>query len=287
MKYAFIRKYADQFRVTVMTRVLEVSRSAYYRWLRGDEPGPRAKARAKLDALVKATFEHFARRYGAPRITRHLNDGGHSCDEKTVAASLRRQGLRAKAAKRFKATTSSDHGRPVAQNVLAQDFTASGPNQKWVGDITYLWTDEGWVYLAVILDLHSRQVIGWAMDKTMTAQLVCDALQMALWRRQMPRGVIMHTDRGSQYCSHQYQRMLRKHALICSMSGTGNCYDNACAESFFHSLKIEAIYGNRYPTREKVRREVFKYIETFYNTTRLHSFLGYVSPSQFEMDAVA
>ena len=170
MKYAFIQRHADQFRVTVMTRVLEVSRSAYYRWLRGGEPGPRARARAELDRLVRAAFEHVKSRYGAPRITRHLNDNGHGCDEKTVASSLRRQGLRAKAAKRFKATTKSDHGRPVAENVLAQDFSTTGPNQTWAGEITYLWTDEGWVYLAVILDLHSRQVIGWAMDRTMTAR---------------------------------------------------------------------------------------------------------------------
>jgi len=178
VKYAFIRNHAGQFSITVMTRVLEVSRSAYYRWLRAGEAGPRAKARAraKLDALVKAAFERFKGRYGAPRITRHLNDDGHGCDEKTVASSRRRQGLRAKAAKRFKATTNSNHSRPVAENVLAQDFTTTGPNQKWVGDITYLWTDEGWVYLAVILDLQSRQVIGWAMDKTMTAKLACDAL---------------------------------------------------------------------------------------------------------------
>lgn len=287
MKYAFIREHAGEFRITLMTRVLAVSRSAYYRWLRCGEPGPRANARTQLDALVKATFEHFRSRYGSPRITRHLNDNGHRCDEKTVAASLRRQGLRAKAAKRFKATTKSDHTRAVADNVLAQDFSTTGPNEKWAGDITYLWTDEGWVYLAVILDLHSRQVIGWAMEKTMTAQLVCDALQMALWRRKMPRGVIMHTDRGTQYCSKQYQRMLRKHRLICSMSGTGNCFDNACAETFFHSMKIEAIYGNRYPTRQSVRQEVFEYIETFYNTIRLHSSIGYVSPLQFEMAAVA
>ena len=155
MKYAFIRSHAGQFRITVMTRVLEVSRSAYYRWLRGGEPGPRARARAKLDALVKDAFEQFKSRYGAPRLTRHLNDSGHSCDEKTVASSLRRQSLRAKAAKRFKATTKSDHGRPVAGNVLAQDFYAARANEKWAGDITYLWTDEGWVYLAVLLDLHS------------------------------------------------------------------------------------------------------------------------------------
>ena len=251
------------------------------------EPGPRARARAELDALVKGTFVHFKSRYGAPRITRHLNDNGQPCDEKTVASSLRRQGLRAKAAKRFKATTKSDHGRPVADNVLEQDFTAAKANEKWAGDITYLWTDEGWVYLAVFLDLHSRRVVGWAMDKTMTAQLVCDALQMALWRRKRPQGVIVHTDRGSQYCSRRYQQLLAKHGLICSMSSTGNCFDNACAETFFHSMKIEAIYGNRYPTRQSVRQEVFEYIETFYNTTRLHSSLGYVSPSQFEMAAVA
>ena len=287
MKYAFIRDHAGHFRVTVMTRVLEVSRSAYYRWPRRREPGPRAQARTQLDAQVKPAFEHFKSRYGSPRITRHLNGNGHGCDEKTVATSMRRQGLRAKAARRFKATTKSGHGRPVAENVLAQDFSTSGPDEKCAGDITYLCTDEGWVYLAVLLDLHSRQVIGWAMDKTMSAKLVCDALQMALRRRRKPRAVIFHTDRGSQYCSNQYQRMLRKHGLICSLSGTGNCYDNACVETFFHSLKLEAIYGHRYPTSDSVRQEVFEYIETFYNTTRLHSSLGYVSPSQFELAAVA
>jgi len=152
---------------------------------------------------------------------------------------------------------------------------------------TYLWTDEGWVYLAVILDLHSRQVIGWAMDKTMTSKLVCDALQMALWRRKMPQGVIVHTDRGSQYCSKAHQRILRRHHLVCSMSGKGNCYDNACAESFFHSMKIEAIYGERFPTRRSIQQEVFEYIETFYNTIRQHSTLGYISPDAFEAAAVA
>ena len=278
---------SGEFSVVMMAQVLKVSRSGYYRWRRGREPGPRAKARQALDVLVREAFEHFRCRYGAPRITRHLSDNGQPYDEKTVAGSLKRQGLRAKGAKRFKATTDSNHNRPVAENLLEQDFTAQAANEKWAGDITYLWTDEGWVYLAVVLDLYSRQVVGWAMDKTMTANLVCDALQMALWRRKMPMGVIVHTDRGSQYCSNAYQDLLRKHGLICSMSAKGNCYDNACAETFFHSLKIEAIYGNRYRTRNHIRQEVFEYIETFYNTTRLHSSLGYVSPSQFERAAVA
>ena len=169
-----------------MARVLGVSRSGFYYWRTRTGPGPRAQAQAQLDELVAAAFEHFKGRYGAPRITRHLAEQGRCYDAKTVASSLRRQGLRAKAAKRFKATTDSNHTRPVAENVLEQDFTAERANEKWVGDITYLWTDEGWVYLAVILDLYSRQVIGWSMDKTMTAKLVCDALQMALWRRKMP-----------------------------------------------------------------------------------------------------
>lgn len=270
-----------------MARVLGVSRSGFYYWRRRSEPGPRAEAQATLDELVAAAFHHFRRRYGAPRITRHLREQGHCYDGKTVASSLRRQGLRAKAAKRFKATTDSNHNRPVAENLLEQDFSAERPNQKWAGDITYLWTDEGWVYLAVILDLYSRQVIGWAMNKTMTAKLVCDALQMALWRRKMPQGVIVHTDRGSQYCSKRYQRMLRRHDLVCSMSGKGNCYDNACAETFFHSMKIEAIYGEQFPTRHSIRQEVFEYIETFYNTIRQHSTLGYISPAAFEATAVA
>ena len=270
-----------------MARVLGVSRSGFYHWRKHLEPSPRAVARAKLDELVIAAFHHFRGRYGAPRVTRYLGELGHCYDDKTVASSLRRQALRAKAAKRFKATTDSNHNRPVAENVLEQNFAAERPNEKWAGDITYLWTDQGWVYLAVILDLYSRQVIGWAMDKTMTAKLVCDALHMALWRRNLPEGVIVHSDRGSQYCSQAYQRMLRQHHLLCSMSGKGNCFDNACVESFFHSMKIETIYGERFPTRQSIRQEVFEYIETFYNTTRQHSTLGYISPEAFEAALVA
>ena len=204
-----------------------------------------------------------------------------------VALSLQRQGLRAKAARKFKATTQSKHNLPVADNLLKQDFTASQPNQKWAGDITYLWTNEGWYYLAVVLDLYSRKVIGWAMSERMTAHLVCDALTMALFRRKHPKSVIVHTDRGSQYCSHDYQTLLREHGLICSMSAKGCCYDNACSESFFHSLKVEAIHGERFETRQQIRETVFEYVEVDYNRQRLHSYLGYKSPDEFEQQKIA
>ena len=170
---------------------------------------------------------------------------------------------------------------------MEQDFTAEAPNQKWVCDITYLWTGEGWLYLAVVLDLFSRMVVGWAMDKRMKAGLVCDALQMALWRRRMPKGVIAHSDRGSQYCSRMYQALLARHDLLCRMSGKGNCYDNAVPESFFHTLKVETIHGEDFATREAMRRTVFEYIEDDYNRSRRRSANGYISPLAFEDKMVA
>ena len=190
--------------------------------------------------------------------------------------------LRAKAAKKFKATTNSNHNLPVAPNLLDQDFIATAPNQKYVGDITYLWTDEGWLYLATVIDLYSRLVVGWAMSERMTAQLVCDALKMALWRRRMPTGVIVHSDRGSLYCSGAYQAVLAEHGLICSMSGKGNCYDNACAESFFATLKKQAVYGHALKTRDQMRQHVFEFIEMYYNRIRRHSANNWVTPVEFE-----
>jgi transposase InsO family protein len=240
-----------------------------------------------LDDAVKTAFETKKGRSGSPGLTRDLSDAGQHYDRKTVATSMRRQGLRAKAAKKFKATTNSKHSLPVAPNLLQQDFTAAAPNRKYVSDITYLWTDEGWLYLATVIDLYSRLVVGWAMSERMTTQLVCDALQMALWRRRMPTGVIVHSDRGSQYCSATYQALIRKHGLLCSMSAKGCCYDNACAESFFHTLKVEAIHGERFATREEMRQTVFEYIEVDYNRTRRHSANGYISPEAFEAQRVA
>ena len=283
-----MERYSGEFSLSAMSRVLNVSRSGFYAWRnRKHRPSPRQVARERLDREVKVAFTARKGRYGAPRLTLDLVDAGFPRDRKTVAASLSRQGLRAKAARKFKATTQSRHSLPVAPNLLFQDFSATAPDRKWAGDITYLWTDEGWLYLAVVLDLYSRRVIGWAMSERMTADLVCDALRMALWRRGNPSGVIVHSDRGSQYCSGDYQAVISKHQLRCSMSAKGNCYDNACVESFFHSMKVEAIHGERFPTRESARRVVFEYIEIDYNRIRRHSANGYLSPEAFEAQLVA
>ena len=196
---------------------------------------------------------------------------------------MRDNGWRAKAAKKYKATTNSKHTLPVAPNLLEQNFHAEAPNQKWVSDITYLWTDEGWLYLAVVLDLHSRLVVGWAN----TSKLVCDALTMALWRRKRPSGVIVHSDRGSQYFSREYQRLLRDNHLICSMSKKGDCYDNAAMESWNHSFKVEAIHGEKLSTRDDTKAHVFEYIDVYYNRKRLHLKLGYLNPEAFEAKQVA
>ena len=271
-----MRVHEAEFRVQLMCRVLGVSPSGYYAW-RERLPSKQAQARAALDAQVRGEFERRKGRAGAPRLSRHLERG-----RRQVAQSLRGQGLRAKAARKFKATTNSNHSLPVAENLLQQDFTAQRPNKVWVGDITYIATDEGWLYLAVVLDLFSRKVVGWSMSERMTATLVCDALRMALFRRKRPHGVIMHTDRGSQYCSREHRALLDQNGLIASMSAKGNCYDNAAMESWNHSLKVEAIHGERFATRIEAKAQVFDYIEVDYNRNRLHSTLGYVSPEQFE-----
>lgn len=237
MKYATIKAHEAEFRVRLMCRVLDVSSGGYYAW-RSRTPSEQAQTRAALDATVREEFKRRKGRAGAPRLSRHLGRG-----RRQVAQSLRRQGLRAKAARKFKATTNSNHSLPVAENLLQQDFTAQRPNQVWVGDITYIATDEGWLYLAVVMDLFSRKVVGWSMSDRMTATLVCDALRMALFRRKRPRGVIMHTDRGSQYCSREHRAVLDLNGLVASMSAKGNCYDNAAMESWNHSLKVEAIHG--------------------------------------------
>lgn len=279
-----MKNHRVEYSIDGMCACFGVSRSGYYAWLQR-KPSQRAGQRQQLDNRVKALFERHKCHYGAKRIQQQIqqNDQQHY-NLKTVAASLQRQSLVAKAARKFKATTYSKHNLPVFDNLLNQDFSTTAPNQKWVGDITYLWTEAGWLYLAVILDLYSRQVIGWSMSERMTADLVCDALQMAIFKRKRPKGVIVHSDRGSQYCSHAYRELLEKHQLQGSMSAKGNCYDNACAESFFHSLKVEAIHGERFVTREAMRQTVFEYIEIDYNRLRLHSANHYRSPVNFEAD---
>lgn len=268
--------------------MLEVSRSGYYDWKhRGGALSPRKQKQQLVDTHVAEVFEANKRRSGSPRVTRELKEEGIHINRKTVANSMQRQQLRAKAAAKFKATTNSNHGLPVAPNLIKRDFTAEDINQKYVGDITYLWTDEGWLYLAIFIDVFSRKVVGWAISERMTADLVCEALRMAMMHRGNPTGVIVHTDRGAQYCSNSFQELLRSHNLKSSMSRKGDCWDNAVAESFFHSLKVEEIYGNCFETREKMRHVVFEYIEVYYNRKRLHSTNGYLSPVAFEAKKVA
>lgn len=288
MKYAFIHRHHQAFSVQRMCHVVGVARSGYYAWRqREGASSPKRSQQAIIDQRVATAYHQRKGRSGAPRLALDLRDDGLPVNRKTVADSMQRQGLRAKAARKFKATTNSRHSLPVAPNLLAQNFTASAPNQKWVSDITYLATGEGWLYLAVLIDLYSRKVVGWAMSERMTADLVCDALQMALWKRKMPKGVIVHSDRGSQYCSMLYQSQLTRYELKCSMSAKGNCYDNACAESFFHSLKVEAIHGEQFKTRNDMRRQVFEYVELDYNKQRRHSAIGMISPEVFEARMIA
>ena len=279
-----MKNHRVEYSIEGMCACFGVSRSGYYAWLQR-KSSRRSEQRHHLDGWVRALFEKHRCRYGAKRIQQQIQqDDQRHYNLKTVAASLQRQGLVAKAARKFKATTNSKHSLPVFANRLEQDFSATAPNQKWVGDITYLWTEQGWLYLAVILDLYSRQVVGWSMSERMTSELACNALQMAVFKRKRPKDVVVHSDRGSQYCSHAYRQLLEKHQLVGSMSAKGNCYDNACAESFFHSLKVEAIHAERFPTREVMRQAVFEYIETDYNRLRLHSANGYQSPVAFEAE---
>ncbi|EHO5065612.1 IS3 family transposase [Salmonella enterica] len=288
MKYVFIEKHQAEFNIKAMCRVLQIARSGWYVWhQRRHQINRRQRFRLVCDNVVREAFSDAKQRYGAPRLTDELRTQGYQFNVKTVAASLRRQGLRAKASRRFRPVSYRKHGLPVSENLLKQDFYASGPNQKWVGNITYLRTGEGWLYLAVVIDLWSRSVIGWSMSSRMTAQLACDALQMALWRRKCPENVIVHTDRGGQYCSTDYQSLLKRHNLRGSMSARGCCYDNACAESFFHTLKVECIHGEDFVSREIMRTAVFNYIECDYNRWRRHSACGGLSPEQFENQSLA
>lgn len=281
MKYAVIDAHRQEFGIRLMCRMLGISHSGYYDW-RDREPSPREQSRAQLDERVRQAFVAEKGRAGAPRLKRRLQAQGHRAGRHQIAQSLRRQGLRAKAARKYKATTNSNHRLPVAANLLQQDFSALRANQKWVCDITYLWTEEGWLYLATVLDLYSRLIVGWAMSERMTAEFTCDALRMAIFRRHRPRGAIVHSDRGSQYCSREHRRLLKEHGLVCSMSAKGDCYDNAAMESWNHSLKVEAVHGERFATRAQARAALFEYIEVYYNRQRLHSALGYLSPTEFE-----
>jgi putative transposase len=238
-----------------------------------------------LSEDIKRIFKKSRSTYGSPRMQRALRKESKRHGKIRIRRLMKELKLKPKAARRFKITTDSQHNKPVAPNILGQRFSPPATNIAWATDITYLWTDEGWLYLATVIDLYSRKIIGWSMGTRLVAKLVIDGLAMALLRRKPPKGVIHHSDRGSQYCSAAYQALLLKYGFICSMSGKGNCYDNAVMESFYHTLKVELIYGQRYWTRGEAQMAVFDYIEIFYNRERIHSSLDYQTPEAFEKAA--
>jgi len=286
MRYQFVRDHSGRYPVRRMCRVLEVTPSAYYAW-RGRPESRRVREDRRLLVEIKAIHQAKRETYGSPRIQAELKAQGQRHGQKRVARLMRDNDIRAKQKRKFKATTDSKHSHPVAPNLLARDFEATAPNQKWVADITYIPTREGWLYLAAILDLYSRIVVGWSMAGRMTRKLVLDALEMAMGRRRPGPGLIHHSDRGSQYACGDYQKALGIHGMICSMSRKGDCWDNAAMESFFHTLKTELVHHRDYQTRWEAKADIFEYIEVFYNRSRRHSALGYLTPAEFEMIKMA
>lgn len=282
MKFAFIEEHLGEFPVDAACDTLDVSRSGYYAWL-GRPVSVRAARRLELAEKIKAIHQENRGVYGSPRVARALEAEGEKVSENTVAAVMQEHGIRAKTKRKFvPATTDSNHRNPVAQNLLDRQFQADLPDRKWAADMTYIPTDEGWLYLAGVLDLCSRKVVGWSMADHMRAELPADALSMAIARRRPGAGLLHHSDRGVQYACDDYQHLLRSHGMEASMSGKGDCWDNAAMESFWATLKNELVNHEHYATREQAQRSIFEYIEVFYNRKRLHSSIGYQSPEAFE-----
>ena len=269
-----------------MCRVLKVSRRGYYAWLNRPE-STRSIANKALLQQIKRVFEAHRQVYGAPRIYRVLREKGVLCGLNRVARLMQQAGLLPRTIKKFRKTTDSRKSYAPAPNILARQFYASQPNRKWVGDVTFIATREGWLYLAVVIDLYSRKVVGWSMGERLTTALAQRAIRHAIEQREPSEGLIAHSDRGMEYYASGYQQLLKQHGMICSMSGKGDCHDNAVAESFFHTLKVEQVYHDDYLTRSQARSALFDYIEIFYNRQRKHSSLNYLSPVEFEERGVA
>ena len=281
MIFAWVEERRTEYPVAMMCRVLGVSRSGFY--ARPGRPvSAAATRRAELVARIGEVHAEVQARYGSPRVHAELNARGVACCVNAVAKLMRANGIRAKSARRFVRTTDSRHGLPVAGNVLARDFAPAAPDVAWAMDFTYVPTLEGWLFLAVVVDLFSRRIVGWAMAATMTSRLVVDALDMAVARRRPRPGLVAHSDRGSQYASDHYRSELSRSGMTCSMSGVGQCWDNAVVESTFGSLKRELVHHERYATRAEARASLFDYVEVFYNRVRRHSTLGYVAPAEYE-----
>ena len=281
MRFQFIEEHAADWSIQVQCDVLDVTRSGYYAWLKRPESAT-ARKRDELTEKVQAVYLQNRRVYGAPRIHKELQAQGHECNRKTVAKIMKQAGIRSRMTRKFRVTTTdSNHAHPVAENIVNRDFNPSAPHQVWTSDITYIPTREGWLYLAAVEDLYSRKIVGWSMSAGMESRLVVDALQMALQRELPAEGLVAHSDRGVQYASDHYQRVLEHHGITCSMSRKGNCWDNAPMESFFSTLKRELVHHEDYQTRDEARQSLFEYIEVFYNRIRRHSAIGYLSPVNF------
>jgi transposase InsO family protein len=281
MKYDFIHENRERFGIETMCQAFGVSQSGYYSHLRRGRSS-RDTLKEKLRVEIRALFSQHKGRLGSPRMTVLLKRKGYTVGENYVACLMREMGLRAKGKRKFRHTTDSNHTLPVAPNRLDQDFSAQAPNEAWVTDITYIPTREGWLYLCVFVDLFSRAIIGYAMNGRMQASLVTTALSMAYWRRKPGHGVLVHSDRGSQYASAMFRQQLKELRMIQSMSRKGNCYDNAACETVFHTLKVELVHDEDFQTRKEARERIIEYIEMYYNGIRLHSTLGYMSPMEYE-----
>lgn len=281
MRYRCIDRRRHQYPVRMMCRLLEVSGSGYYAW-RVRPESQRARTDRELTRVIRRVHAESKGVYGSPKIVAELKDEAYRCGRRKVARLMRLAGLRGCPKRRFRVTSAPDPSQPVAGNLIGQDFTAEAPNKRWASDITYISTHQGWLYLAVVMDLYSRRIVGWSMSRWMNRHLVIDALSMAIGSRQ-PEGVLIHhSDRGAQYTSDDFRDTLDKHGIQCSMSARANCYDNAVVESFFGLLKRERVNRVRYRTREEARADVFEYIECFYNRKRRHGYLGHISPTAFE-----
>ena len=276
-----MKELSGKYRITEMAIYLKVSREGYYRWLKRDDRTKEAKE-SLLKSKILKIFNETRKSYGAVRVSNSLKESGENCGKVLTGRLMKELQLRPTAKKKFKSTTDSEHDMPVAENILNRDFYAEKPDTKWVGDITYIWTREGWLYLAVIIDLFSRKVVGWSMNERISRRLAIDAWKMAVKRRKPANGILFHSDRGSQYCSKDFINEIGKIKTVQSMSRKGNCWDNAVAESFFHTLKVERLHSLVFLTRESAKNCIFEYIELFYNRKRQHSYLKYLSPEGFE-----
>lgn len=284
MKYAWIDGQRKDYGLDELCRMLDVSVSGYRSWRRGGKPGRKRLTDAQMLALIQAIHAEFKGSYGSPRMVKELRARDYPASKDRVERLMQENGIKAKHKRRFKVTTDSKHTMPVAPNLLERDFTPAAPDRVWTSDITYLWTEEGWLYLAIVMDLFNREVVGWSLKPRMTTDIVLDALTMAWFRRKPAVGLLHHSDRGSQYASHAFQDRLKEYGMVCSMSRKGDCWDNAPTVSWFGSFKNERVYGEHFESRNGARAMAFEYIEVFYNRRRLHSTLGYKSPERFLED---